>query len=382
MRTLIAVSAAAALALIAGCGSSDDSFFTDPDPSDKTPDKVNNGDFDQNAPKSEIAVNGTSAACVSSVASAALKSANLVFMYDKSGSMGNPAEGGVAAQKWIPVGTGLKDFFKDAASHGLNASLQFFPAKGDLSATCGAAYSTPLVPITPLTQPEAFIQAIDQTEPQGGTPTFPALSGALDYAAKVAAERVDEKTAVVLVTDGQPGFYDQATKQIVPGCENNDVSHIAEKAKASFTAATSIPTYVIGVGSALTNLNAIAEAGGTKKAFIVEVNDPEQTTASFAAALASVRAQSASCDFSLPPPPEGKTLDFNSVNVVLTDPAGTETIVPYDSSCLNGGWHYDDRSAPKKVELCAASCAQAQASNGGKVSLAFGCATDGAIPIK
>lgn len=377
----ILISSSLAITLIAGCGTSDDSFFSNPDSTEKTPYKTNNGDFDGNS-KSEIAVNGTSAACVSSIANAALKSANLIFMYDKSGSMGNPAEGGVAAQKWIPVGTGLKDFFTDAASRGINASLQFFPAKGNLEATCNAAYSTPLVAIAPLSESAGFIKAIEETQPQGGTPTLPALSGALDYAAKVATERPDEKTAVVLVTDGEPGFYDQASQKIVPGCANNDIAHVAERAKSAFSSAASIPTYVIGVGASLTNLNKIAEAGGTGSAYIVEVSDPEKTTSSFAAALASVRAKSAACDFTLPPAPEGKTLDYNSVNVVLASEAGKETVVPYDSSCINGGWHYDDRGAPKKVILCPTSCATAQSSNSGKVSLAFGCATDGDTGLK
>jgi len=380
MKTFL-ISAAVMSTLVVGCGTSDDSFFTNPDTAEKTPYKTNNGDFDESS-KSEIAVNGTSAACVSSVASAALKSANLVFMYDKSGSMGNPAEGGIAAQKWVPVGSGLKDFFADSASRGINASLQFFPAKGNLETTCGAAYSTPLVPITPLSESADFIKAIDDTQPQGGTPTLPALSGALDYASKVASERPDEKTAVVLVTDGEPGFYDQSSQKIVPGCEDNDIAHVAERAKSAYTSATSIPTYVIGVGASLTNLNAIAEAGGTGSAYIVEVSDPEKTTSSFAAALASVRAKSAACDFTLPPAPEGKALDYNSVNVVLADDGGKELVVPYDSACINGGWHYDDRSAPQKVILCPTSCVKAQASNSGKVSLAFGCATDGESPLK
>src|SRR5579859_6555657 len=68
---------------------------------------------------------GTNAACVTDMKSASLPAVNLVIMYDKSGSMGNPAEGGDPALKWNPVNTGMKAFFTDPKSAGYNASLQF-----------------------------------------------------------------------------------------------------------------------------------------------------------------------------------------------------------------------------------------------------------------
>ena len=81
---------------------------------------------------------GTNAACVTAMRSASLPPVNLVMMIDKSGSMGNPAEGGDPTVKWMPVNAGLKSFFGDARSAGYNASLQFFPAPGDVAATCAA----------------------------------------------------------------------------------------------------------------------------------------------------------------------------------------------------------------------------------------------------
>src|SRR5215813_10337564 len=53
---------------------------------------------------------GTNAACVTSLKNATLPAVNLVLMYDKSGSMGDPAEGGDPALKWFPVNTGMKAF--------------------------------------------------------------------------------------------------------------------------------------------------------------------------------------------------------------------------------------------------------------------------------
>src|SRR5262245_26337736 len=64
---------------------------------------------------------GTNAACVTAMKNAALPAVNLVQMYDKSGSMGNPAEGGDPNARWIPINTGMKAFWTDPASAGYNA---------------------------------------------------------------------------------------------------------------------------------------------------------------------------------------------------------------------------------------------------------------------
>src|SRR5690348_24505 len=45
---------------------------------------------------------GTNAACVTALKNAALPAVNLIQMYDKSGSMGDPAEGGDPNARWIP----------------------------------------------------------------------------------------------------------------------------------------------------------------------------------------------------------------------------------------------------------------------------------------
>jgi hypothetical protein len=316
---------------------------------------------------------GTTAACVTSVANARLQAANLVFMYDKSGSMGNPADGGDPKVKWIPVGTGLKAFFGDPGSAGMSASLQFFPEGGNLDATCTYPYATPLVPLTPLSDPKAFISAIDGTAPSGGTPTLPALSGAIAYAQKVAQGHSDAKTVVVLVTDGEPGYGVNGT--FVAGCTNNDIAHVAQAAKDALAATPSIATYVIGVGSSLTKLDAIAQAGGTNKAFIVDVSDPAKTKGVFQGALNAVRSSTVTCDFSLPAPPSGEELDVDRVNVVVAGASGQSTLT-YSADCAgSSGWHYDDRAAPKKVELCPATCDAVRADPSAAIQIAFGCTT-------
>lgn len=370
------VLALAAVSLqITGCGSSDQSLFPNDGKDNGTPaggDGTGGGD-----PGFSTDPVGTNAACVTSTKNATLPAVNLIMMYDKSGSMGDPLEGGDPNVKWIPVNTGMKAFFADPLSAGYNASLQFFPAPGDLDATCNFSYANAKVPLTSLSKSAPLISALDAAEPQGGTPTLPALTGAIAYAQKIAGQNPDEKTVVVLVTDGEPGL--QINGQFQAGCTNNDIQHVAEMAKAGVTGAPSIPTYVIGVGPSLDNLNQVASAGGTGKAFMISVANPTQTKTDLQKALEAIRGQvKIGCDFGIPAPPTGETIDKDRVNVGYTDGAGKESPLVYSGDCATGaGWRYDNVTNPTRIELCPTTCSAGQSDPNGKLTIAFGCITNG-----
>lgn len=356
--------------VLAACGSSGSEFGNPSDP--------NAGALGPGGGFSTDPV-GTNAACVTDMKNATLPAVNLVIMYDKSGSMGDPAEGGDPNVKWIPVNAGMKAFFSDPKSSGYSASLQFFPAPGNVAATCGADYQDPLVPLTPLAKSAALAGALDAASPQGGTPTLPALEGAIAYAKATIAARPDEKTVVVLVTDGEPGMV--VNGQVAPGCANNDVAHVSAAANAAFAATPSIPTYVIGVGPDLQALDGIAAQGGTGKAFMISVSDPTQTRTQLQSAFDAIRSkEKVSCDFAIPAPPPGEQLDPDRVNVAFTNAAGAETPLVYSKDCsAPNGWHYDDRNAPTRIELCTSTCASAQSDPDSKLTIAFGCKTNVAI---
>jgi hypothetical protein len=363
------ISFAAALAMVA-CGGSNTSDFIDPNGGGGA---GTGGGTDGVLVGGENIPRGTQSACVSSVASATLLPTNLVFMYDKSGSMGDTRTGFDPAKRWIPLGAGMKDFFSAPESKNLNASLQFFPMGGDLADVCAYPYATPRVPLASLADPSPFVNAIAAEAPNGGTPTTPALRGALTYAETVLASRSDEKVAIVLVTDGEPGFWNDAAKAVEPGCADNSVSGagaVAAEAKAK-----GIPVYVIGVGPALGNLNAIAVQGGSGAAQMVDVTDPSRTKSLFLASLDTIRKQTATCTFAIPPAPAGQTLDYNAVNVVVTNSQGTERVLSYSATCSDpNGWRYDNADRPTRVELCEAVCS-AQSVDSAKLQLAFGCKT-------
>jgi hypothetical protein len=371
------ISCASALVAV-GCGGGG-STFTGAGP-DASPFANNNGNIEAGAlgVGNIPPITGTGSPCVSSAAKAALANANLIVMFDKSGSMGDPAEGFDPSVKWTPVTTAMKAFFSDPNSAGLAASLQFFPQGTDLTSVCSYPYATPLVSLTPLVASMPLISAIDATQPSGGTPTLPALNGAIAYAQQVASAHPKDATFVVLVTDGDPGFG--INGQFAQGCQNNDIPHVAAAAQAALMGTPSIPTYVIGVGSDFTNLDAIAAGGGTKNAIIVPVTNPTQTEPVFQAALNQIRAASLPCQFAIPPPPDGQQINPQTVNVVLQASGGKQTVLPFSGDCTDvTGWHYDDPANPTNVQLCSSACTQAQGS--GNVTIAFGCQTAGG-PIK
>ena len=170
---------------------------------------------------------------------------------------------------------------------------------------------------------------------------------------------------MVLATDG------------IPNDCNSNVQNVA--AAAAGVAAT-VPTYVIGVGDQLQSLDTIAAGGGTSKAFVVAVGDPTKTASDFQAALAVIRGATLACDFKLPTPPAGKTLDINSVNVVYTPSNSAAGTLTYNKDCTGGvGWHYDDANAPQKIILCTGTCGTVQADHAGKIDIVTGCATKGGV---
>jgi hypothetical protein len=309
--------------------------------------------------------------CAAATQQAELAPVYLVFLLDESGSMGD-GKNGDRKVKWDPVTSALSSFYADPASAGITASLSLFPE--NLNKTTGAAdqnmpascnktsYDKPVVAPKALPDDKTFAAAIAALDPPNeyGTPTFPALSGTIDYAQTLLKQDAARKVAIVMVTDGEPF-----------GCNGNTVDATAA---AAMTVAKQIPTYVIGVGDKLDSLNAIAKGGGTDKAFIVALNNPEQTRTDLLDAINLIRGKSISCDLAIPPPPTGKKLDPNKVNVQFTGNGQPATSLKYGTECTGDtAWHYDDPAAPKSILLCDDTCTAVKSDPMGKLAVEFGC---------
>jgi hypothetical protein len=304
--------------------------------------------------------------------------------------------------KWDAVSSALRSFVQLPAAQGMSVGLGFFPRPpgpvppecaacndteclancGCLSITCNtrqclcAQYSTsscftsdytfPAVPITALPGgARPIIDALVAVRPDGGTPTYAALEGAIAYARDWGA-RTNRKVAIALATDGEP-----------TNCGDNNVGSVSRLARAA--AAQGLLTFVIGVGPQLDNLNAIAAAGGTSGAYLVEGVDVQTQ---FLKALQSIQGAAArlSCAYAIPAPPSGQTLDPSKVNVEVTSASNTTTLgqVADRARCdARGGWYYDDPRAPTQIQLCDASCASINSGGPTQVAVSFGCRTRG-----
>lgn len=362
--------------VFAGCGSSGDSTFDDGSGGDGAGDaltgfgggdgtgdgdKGNGGDGSGTAGK--VGNVDPSSACATASDGAELQPISLVFMIDRSGSMSTDGGSSTVNVRWNPVKDGLTAFFGDPASSNISASLAFFPIRNGNTTTCSsAAYQSSVVPMTQLPNAGAFSSAFTQN-PAGNTPTVPALQGALDAARAVQA--TGKNVAVVLATDGQPN-----------GCSSNTAG---VESVAAAGAADGIKTYVIGVGPSTGNLNGFADKGGTGSAIMIPTNDAAQVSADLQKAIGQIASSLLGCNYGLPAPPAGQTLDVNAVNVNYTAPGAAPKTLAYSADCKDkNGWRYDSVTAPKEIVLCADSCATAKAQAGAKLDIIFGCAT--AVP--
>ena len=309
--------------------------------------------------------------CQSVSAEAELQPVYLVFAFDVSGSMG---QGDFPwhdrTLKWEPVVAATRAFFEDPASEGLSASLTVFPEREEAGRCDQASYEEPDVAMSAL--PSAtFGELLDDIGSEtwrGGTPTLPMIRGVFEY---VDGERIANpgRYALVMVTDGYP-----------QGCDDQSIQSVVDVVAGQ---ADTVPTYVIGVANppldgapdTVSDLGAIAEAGGTEDAFIVDTGNPQQTTRDFQDVVEEIRGRSLVCNLPIPDPPDGRVFDKQRVEVQYSNDTD-QTLFSYDADCLTeNAWHYDDAQNPTSVVLCDDTCALVQADPRAKIAVNFACQT-------
>ena len=206
-----------------------------------------------------------------------------------------------------------------------------------------------------------LLTAFGMIGPDGGTPTLPALTGAVDHAVGHAAQNPGNNVIVVLATDGVPTVCDDDIDPLNPTPALDNL-----RAAAARGAEQGVQTFVIGVfapeeeADARPSLEAIAQAGGTGQAFIV--NTAGSVATEFREALNQVRVTSKACEFDLVQGDE--PIDYDDVWVRMTR-GGEEVWIKRVSSAAacddqNGGFYYDQPVPgpvpPTSVRLCPATC--------------------------
>ncbi|MFO0746685.1 MAG: hypothetical protein U1F43_13590 [Myxococcota bacterium] len=298
---------------------------------------------------------------------------DLYAMFDQSGSMTETVEGG--STRWSVTVSAFKAFVADPGIAGLSVGLQFFGLPlpscsgtcqqdsdcgpcgpclevggfgfcGGVADSCVAAdYAVPEVEIGPVADVAATIDESFVThQPGPGTPTSAALQGAIDHASAWAVAHPTERVSVLLVTDGDPGECDLS------------IENIAAIAAEGVGRSPSIRTFVVGIGSSLVSLNAIAAGGGTGTATIVDTTTPvpEQLRRAFAAVP-----ESGSCTFDLPSDATLPGAAPGTSSLVAEAPGTTQTVplVADDDACGESeGWFVETRDGVARARLCPTSC--------------------------
>jgi hypothetical protein len=345
---------------------------------------------------------------------APLGSVNLIILLDKSGSMGNDPNGqwSNAATRWNPVVQTLDAFMSDSSSNRLNAALIVLPSDGTINVACTAtsyasgssAVKIPLTLLDPAGRQLFLSRLCDPAAPQnppcivpaGGTPTRPALQGAIAYAASASQSNPNSKSVVVFLTDGEPGFGYQTSSGVTAlyscddltnGCTttsanctsaNQEVAHVA----ATIQAAPAKSVYVVGTGDlSTTTMTQWAAASGNPAISLVSLT-PAQAAATLRTALDGIRTNSISCSFAIPEPSGLAAIDYSKVNLSYVAGNGsvqnlrrTSNGAAATCSGTTLGWYYDNPAAPQAVTLCSSTCNALQQDANAKIQVAFGCET-------
>jgi hypothetical protein len=315
---------------------------------------------------------------------------DMYFLLDTSGSMNEQVQGG---SKWQVVSGALVTFLQDAANSDIGVGIGYFPLSppnncmpGQAGCTCitipivnlnlcvpnaggscnAPDYAMPSVPLATPPNHAAVVADIAKHGPGGGTPTRPALEGAVQYATSW-AQSTGRKTVIVLATDGDP-----------TGCTQNAPQDVANVAAAALAGAQRLQTFVVGVGRSLTSLNLIAQSGGTGQAILVDTGGDLGQAVTMA--LQQIRGTALPCEFTIPARPTSQgVVDPHQVNVRYTAIGATSgAIVPmtFNGDPANcgaaGGWYYNDPASPTTIKLCDTTC---QSLMGGRIEVEFGCKT-------
>jgi hypothetical protein len=176
----------------------------------------------------------------------------------------------------------------------------------------------------------------------------------VQYATTQQLANPKRKIAIVLATDGIPN-----------DCQST-VPAVAAVAQTAFAGTPPISTYVLGVGPETGNLDQIAQAGGTKMAYMVT----NSGAAALLAAMNAIRTQVTTTSTTTtnvgtkiactqPIDPSQRDLDWAAAHMTR-EVNRTSTVVPPVANLAacgtSEGWYYDDSKMPTQLVFCPATC--------------------------
>jgi hypothetical protein len=313
----------------------------------------------------------TAMGCVKGTYMAQARPLDMFILLDQSGSMQEDED------RWTPVTKAIKTFVGSPEAGNIGVALQYFPLGSDDTFKCQSKnYETPDVPLASLpANAQAIVRSIDahyfshdeccDTPEHSGTPTRPALEGAVAYMQSYMQKNPDRVGVILLATDGEPSSV----------CDDNKASHVAEVVKRAAQGAPAIRTYVIGIGDD-EYLDEMAAEGGTGRGPFIVDGSGKRTESELLLALAEIRNEALPCDY-----PISDIKDSTRLNVeTLQNDGSAQTLVNVASAsgcdkAEKKGWFYDDPKAPKRIQLCPDTCTQLSAAKTSSVRIVEGCET-------
>ena len=298
---------------------------------------------------------------------------DIYILFDQSGSMSTPTADGDATRIDL-VREAVAEFVQQPESAGMGVGLGLFGQEPLGATSCDPlAYATPAldIAVVPAAAP-SIIQSLEAVTPTGETPTGAAIQGACGYARGYWEAHPGHAVVLLLVTDGEPKA---PITSDAGGCDPTleEASAAAAECAAGRVA---IETYVLGVGPALQNLHQIAEAGGTREAYLVE----SDSRAAILDALNQIRGEAVvPCELDIGASRFEDGLDYDQVNLIYSDAACEQNTVANVGSADGcdqqaGGWYYDDAGAPTTIVLCPATCDDVSVP-GAQLLFSIGCRT-------
>jgi hypothetical protein len=184
----------------------------------------------------------------------------------------------------------------------------------------------------------------------------PALKGAIASVRDYVRKTKNTEGVVILVTDGDPsacGTIGQVVAEATAGAAGSLID-------------PKIRTFVVGMdGAVFANLDSVAAAAGTTKAF--SVGSGYASADLLVKALDEIRIGALGCDYVLETPDPKYRIEYDRVAVTLTPEPGAMAQsfgrVPNKAACTDGagGFYYDNNDKPTRITLCDASCKVVQA---------------------
>ncbi len=227
------------------------------------------------------------------------------------------------------------------ANPSINWGLELFAAPTASGGNC-AVSMLPQVEISSGSAADVQTQ-IAAASPGSYTPTASAINAASLYLQTV---NDGNPKAILLATDGEPncGSNQSSTTSDLP----NTVAAIRSAASFGF------PVYVVGIGPSVTNLDSMAQAGGTTNYY--PATSPQDLTS----ALDKIsKIVALTCNFQTPGPP----------------PDASQVIVYVDKTLVTqndpNGWTFG--ATPSDIVLTGTLCDSVLASQATTVQIVFGC---------